>query len=111
MFTVSDSARNEIKKVLASKASSDGHLVIYFQGQGCAGPSLGMALDGNNDGLETIESNGITAYIDPRLNEYLAEHGGIDIDYQVHEESGGAGYLIQTGKQASGESCGGCSCT
>ena len=109
MFVISDTARDELQKVLASDQAKEQHLVIYFQGQGCSGPVLGMALEANVTTMDKIEANGIEAYIDPRLNEHLETFGGINIDY-ISKETGESGYLVRTGAQVDGSACGGCSC-
>lgn len=67
-----------------------------------------MALDESVDGLDKLESNGVTAYIDPGLKDFLEQYGGINIDY-VQRQFGGGGYTVSAGKP--GGSCGGdCSC-
>jgi Fe-S cluster assembly iron-binding protein IscA len=110
MFQVTDTARDEINKVMTSEQGKDNYLIIYFQGQSCSGPSLGMALDSSTENLEAVEHNGITAYIDPQLHAFLKDQGGIRVDYLSNQESGQAGYIIRTGRQADGTACGGCSC-
>jgi len=65
-----------------------------------------MALDGSTGELEKIESNGITAYIDPNLNKYMEEMGGISIDF-VSRDDGAAGYTIRPGNPPETD-CGGC---
>jgi Fe-S cluster assembly iron-binding protein IscA len=54
-----------------------------------------MALDESTDGLEELNSNGVTAYIDPKLHEYLARIGDIKIDFVTNEM--GSGYMIRIG--------------
>ena len=70
-----------------------------------------MALEESIDGLEKLESNGIVAWIDPRVNEYITQLGDINIDYVTREF--GSGYVISAGKPSG--NCGtggGCSsCT
>lgn len=65
-----------------------------------------MALDESTDGLEKMESNGINAFIDPKLNEYIAKIGDIKIDFINNEH--GAGYTIKVGEVDCSK--GGCSC-
>lgn len=61
-----------------------------------------MALDESTDGLEMLESNGVTAWIEPKLKEAVGQLGDISIDY-VEREFGPSGYAISVG------SCGDCS--
>jgi len=65
-----------------------------------------MALDESTDGLEKLSSNGICAYIDPKLLEYLAQIGDINIDFLTNEY--GNGYAVTVGESKCGQ--GGCSC-
>lgn len=65
-----------------------------------------MALDESIDGLEKLESNGIQAYIDPKLREFLIQFGSINIDFVIHNEAGG--FTIRAGSpDSSCSSCGG----
>jgi Fe-S cluster assembly iron-binding protein IscA len=65
-----------------------------------------MALDESTEGLDELSSNNITAYIDPKLKEYLSQLGDIRIDFitNVH----GSGYAITVGESKCGQ--GGCNC-
>jgi len=64
-----------------------------------------MALEESIEGLEKLESNGVAAYIDKGLNEYLKNVGNINIDY-IASESGPSGYRVSIGEK----SCGNCKC-
>ena len=68
-----------------------------------------MALDESTANLEQLESNGITAYIDPRLKEHLVKVGNINVDYITSEM--GSGYKIKVGEEDCSPSggCEGCS--
>jgi hypothetical protein len=66
-----------------------------------------MALDESIDSLDKLESNGISAFIDPGLVEYLKQYGEINIDY-VERDGVTGGYTITMGKP--GDNCKGCSC-
>lgn len=61
-----------------------------------------MALDESTDGLEKLESNGVEAWIDPRLKEAISQLGEISIDY-IERDWGPSGYSISVG------TCGDCS--
>ena len=69
---------------------------------------MGLALDESVDGLEQLESNGISAWIDPGLKEFLSQYGEINVDY-VERDIGPGGYVVSVGKP--GANCGGCSCS
>jgi hypothetical protein len=66
-----------------------------------------MALDESTDGLEKLDSNGITAYIDPALSKELSKLGDIQVDYIINE-FGQSGYTVRVGEPGTG--CAGCSC-
>jgi hypothetical protein len=66
---------------------------------------MGMALDESTENLDKLESNGIIAFIDSRLNMQLSQFGDINIDY-VTTPTGQSGYRIQVGS----DNCKGCSC-
>lgn len=55
-----------------------------------------MALDEPRDEYETLESNGVTAYIDPKLNQHLTYYGDINIDFLTNQY-GQTGYQIMIG--------------
>ncbi|HUV29615.1 MAG TPA: hypothetical protein VMY05_00800 [Acidobacteriota bacterium] len=48
------------------------------------------------DGLAALESNGVTAYVDPFLRDFATDNEGLHIDY-VTGDSGRPGYLITIG--------------
>lgn len=106
MLQVSDTASTELKKIFETGENSDKNLVLYFLGSGCSGPSLGMGLEDTTEGLEKLESNGIQAYLDPKLNDYLKAIGDIKIDYVSSNQ--GEGYTIKVGDMSCDKS--GCSC-
>jgi len=68
-----------------------------------------MALDESVDGLEKLESNGITAYIDPRLKDQLGKFGDIQVDF-ITNQMGQSGYTIKIGEggDCSSGGCEGC---
>ena len=107
MLVVTDKASEELKKVLTSEMALNKYLILYFQGAGWSGPSLGMALDESTENMEKLESNGVTAYIDRALNEHLAGTGDINIDF-IQMENGPSGYQIVVGEKKCGD--GSCHC-
>jgi len=58
--------------------------------------------------LDKLESNGVTAYIDPGLNNFIRNYGDIHIDY-INEGPGRQGFMLRVGSANCGESSGGCS--
>ena len=71
---------------------------------------MGMTLDESEEKLDKLESNGITAFIDPKVLTYLQQFGEINIDYVTH--NGQSGYMIKVGTAdcgSGGEGNGGCS--
>lgn len=70
---------------------------------------MGLALDESTENLEKIESNGIDAFIDPNLMNYLANYGDINIDF-VSPETGQGGFMIKLSNAGEcGSSGGDCS--
>jgi len=65
-----------------------------------------MALEESIDGLDELLSNGITAYIDPKLKEMLRSHGTITVDY-IQQGLGG-GYTLTVGDKSCNGGCGNC---
>lgn len=66
-----------------------------------------MALEESIEGLEMIESNNITAYIEPKLKEYLTQLGKVTIDYASSAMGGGYRIMIGEGGDCSSGGCGG----
>ena len=65
-----------------------------------------MALEESIDGLEKIEANGVSAYIDPNLKAFLNQFGSINVDF-IQREVGSSGFTIKVGSGDSGcSSCG-----
>ena len=67
---------------------------------------MGMALDESVDNMMKLESNGVEAYIDPRVADSLKSLGDINIDFVTRPE--GSGYTIKVGDPGDCAS-GGCS--
>lgn len=65
-----------------------------------------MALDESTDGLERMESNGIEAFIEPKLKEFLSQYGSINIDFV--DQITGKGFTIRAGEPGATD-CGSCS--
>ncbi len=67
-----------------------------------------MALDESADKLQEIESNGVKAFIDPKVLTYLQQYGDINIDFVTRGDQ--SGYQISVGDPGcSPDQCAGCS--
>jgi len=66
-----------------------------------------MALDESIEGLQELKSNGITAFMDPRLGEFLEKNGGAKVDF-ITNPTGQSGYSIKVGNMSCGDNEGGC---
>jgi hypothetical protein len=66
-----------------------------------------MALEESTEGLAQIESNGVSAYIDPDLLRSLEQRGNIYVDYGA-DRFGMIGYSIAVKKTATDKSDCGC---
>jgi len=58
--------------------------------------------------LEEVTSNGINAYIDPGLQNFLKSFGAIYLDF-INQGPGRTGFSIRVGNTSCGDSEGGCS--
>lgn len=69
---------------------------------------MGMALDESTENLEKVESNGVEAYIDPKVIEYLKKFGNVNVDFVTSPQ--GSGYQITVGDPGgcSPDACAGC---
>lgn len=73
---------------------------------------MGMTLDESAEKLDKLESNGITAFIDPKVLTYLQQFGEIIVDFI--SRNGQSGFQIKVGTADCGSSSdtdtgGGCS--
>lgn len=69
---------------------------------------MGMALDESTENLQKVESNGVEAWIDPKVLDYLKQYGNINVDYVTRPD--GSGYMITVGNpgDCSTGGCAGC---
>lgn len=65
-----------------------------------------MALEESIDGMEKLESNGITAWIDKKLKDFVAKLGQITIDYR--KDASGGGYILTAGDPECSGGCNNC---
>ena len=69
---------------------------------------MGLALEESTQDLEKLESNGISAFVDPKLKQLLKQFGEINIDYISNAPPVAGGFSIRVGNGSCGSS--GCSC-
>lgn len=69
-----------------------------------------MALDESTEGLDKLTYNGIFAYIDPGLKQFIEKVGKINVDFVDHGD-GQRGFSIRAGNSqgCSPSDCSGCS--
>lgn len=65
-----------------------------------------MALEESIDGMEKLESNGVTAWIDKKLMDFIVKLGTVTIDYR--RDTHGGGYIITAGEANCSGGCDHC---
>jgi iron-sulfur cluster assembly accessory protein len=115
-LTVTESAAQAVKDILAQRNLEGYALRVYVEGGGCCGVNFGMALDNNFREVDTtLDSNGVKVVVDNVSIDYLR---GATVDF-VNDPTRGAGFIVDS-PNAKGKShehgeegceCGGsCSC-
>jgi len=90
MITVTESAAEKIKDILAEENNPDAKLRVFVQGGGCSGFSYGFTLDEiKNDDDFNLEIQGVNVLVDAMSGQYLQ---GATIDYK--EELMGSSFTI-----------------
>jgi iron-sulfur cluster assembly accessory protein len=106
MFSVTEKASEMIKEFLKNRPEAPSIRVLMQEG-GCAGPSLGMALDESQAGDEIFEDRGITYLVDKELFEKVKP-----IALEFIETPRGSGFLLTSALSQTGgccsSSCSGC---
>jgi len=64
-----------------------------------------LTLYESTEGLVSLESNGITLYIEPKLKDYLESLGKVHIDYLSDSQFEGFHVYIDMGAGSRGCSC------
>lgn len=107
MVTVSDTAAEKTKEILAAEGKAEWGLRFYTAGSGCCGPSFGIDIVENPvDGDEILEQNGTKFFIDKEAFEKLK---GMTIDFV--DDGDRQGFVINNPNPPScgpgcGDSCG-----
>ncbi|NOU92811.1 iron-sulfur cluster insertion protein ErpA [Paenibacillus sp. LMG 31456] len=102
MITISETASDKIKEMLASEETPDLFLRLGVKSGGCSGFSYGMGFDDQeNTDDKAFELNGLKVVVDQESSKYLY---GIEIDFK---ESGmGGGFTINNPNAVASCGCG-----
>jgi len=102
MINVTSTAAGKISELLAEEQKDGSGLRVFVQGGGCSGFQYGLMIDeGNTDGDQIFESNGVRLYVDPISVRCLA---GAEVDF-VDTVTGG-GFTIKNPNAVSTCGCG-----
>ncbi|MCC2686257.1 MAG: iron-sulfur cluster insertion protein ErpA, partial [Paenibacillaceae bacterium] len=87
MITISESAADKIKEMLAQQETPNMFLRIGVKEGGCSGFSYGMGFDSErNTGDKVMEIRGLEVVVDADSSKYLY---GVEIDFQDAGMGGG----------------------
>ena len=87
VLTLTESAANQIKSMLAKQAENQGKaLRVYVEGGGCSGLQYGMVFDEKRDGDTASELSGVPILVDADSAAYLR---GAVVDYSEALTGGG----------------------
>ena len=102
MITISDTANEKIKEMLAAEETPDLFLRIGVKEGGCSGFSYGMGFDDEqHEGDQEMEFGGLKVVVDSDSLKYL---NGLEIDFK---ESGmGGGFTIHNPNATATCGCG-----
>lgn len=102
MITISDSAADKIKEMMAAENSQDLYLRIGVRPGGCSGFSYGMEFDGERkEDDQLLEVNGLRVVVDSYSFQFLK---GVEIDYR--EMGMGGGFTIENPNAVATCGCG-----
>ncbi len=102
VLTLTASAAEKIKSLIAEEGSDDLKLRVFVTGGGCSGFQYGFTFDENvNEGDTEVEQYGVTLLVDPMSYQYLA---GAEIDYSEGLE--GAQFVIKNPNATTTCGCG-----
>lgn len=102
MITVTESAVEKLKEILAEEENPNLKLRIFVQGGGCSGFQYGFTLDDEiKDDDFDIESNGVSILVDSVSSSYLQ---GAIIDFKNDDFS--SNFVIKNPNATSTCGCG-----
>ncbi len=83
MIEITDAAKSEIKEILGKNPGK--YLRLVVEGDGCAGPYLGISLDAPEADETTIEIDGLDLLVSAEARRYLDVARIIIFSNQVKE--------------------------
>ncbi|CAM3723744.1 HesB/IscA family protein [Alicyclobacillus pomorum] len=101
MITVTDSAAEKLREMMAGRGEDESALRIYVKPGGCSGFSYGMALDGPKPSDLQYNINGILVLVDKDSLELI---DGSEVDYV--DDFTGQGFRILNPNATSTCGCG-----
>ncbi|MDF2963011.1 MAG: iron-sulfur cluster insertion protein ErpA [Paenibacillus sp.] len=102
MITISETASDKIKELLASEETPDLFLRLGVKAGGCSGFSYGMGFDDQeHTDDKSFEINGLKVVVDQESSKYLY---GIEIDFK--DTGMGGGFTIQNPNAVASCGCG-----
>lgn len=102
MMTLTETAEQELRRLMADQEHAGMALRVFVSPGGCSGMSYGMAFDDEmQEGDEIIEHGDVRIYVDEMSAMYL---GGSEIDY-VDQLMGG-GFAIHNPNAVKSCACG-----
>jgi iron-sulfur cluster assembly accessory protein len=99
VVTLTSSARDEVKSLLAKSENTGKNLRLYIEEGGCSGMQYGMIFDEKRDGDLVSENGGMGVLIDPVSVNYLR---GAILDYSDSLTAGGFKISNPNAKQSCG---------
>lgn len=118
-ITVTESAAEAIKNMIAERSLTDHALRVYVSGGGCSGYQYGMALEGEPrpsdfitemHGVKVVVDDVSLAYLKGAHIDYVSDvmGSGFKIENPNATSSCGCGHSFQTDSSAPAESGGSC---
>ena len=101
MVTLTDTAKDRLRALIADEAAPDAGLRVQVVPGGCSGFEYDLSLGAPQEGDEVMESDGVRVIVDRFSVPYLL---GVELDYE--EGFQGAGFLINNPNAAASCGCG-----
>lgn len=101
MVTLTASAADKLREMIADRGPDEDALRIYVKPGGCTGFSYGMALDAEKPGDTVYTMHGVKVLIDPESLELIS---GSEVDYV--DDLTGQGFKINNPNATSMCGCG-----